>query len=331
MIDLRQQAFNNISRVLAITRFDIEQRQHINDYGLNIHAENYFRDVFRFVYGYNFENANFESQNIACIDLIDRNEKIAYQITTTRTKEKIEKTFKALTKPEYKEYTLKIFFLLDKSKPDKKTIDELNSLYSIDLENLLLDYTDLIRDINNLETTKLIELNTKYFQGIENKYTEEMILNLVFKHLVQNHTKMNFNYDDDFVSIDTKVKLELNNINDRFSSKINNGLDYREILNSIEDEENVLSKLQSFVIEVLYRKVLIDLLFSKISKNELENLTITELHHLSKEYALDFNKIIHNLHMELKKHIIIDDFNATEISWIIIAFFFEICDVGIKE
>ena len=132
MIDLRQQAFNSISRVLAITRFDIEQRQHINDYGLNIHAENYFRDIFRFIYEYNFENANFESQNVACIDLIDVKQKIAYQITTTRTKDKIEKTFKALIKPEYKDYTLKIFFLLDKSKPDKKTIDEINSLYSKD-------------------------------------------------------------------------------------------------------------------------------------------------------------------------------------------------------
>ena len=36
MIDLRQKAFNSISRVLAITRYDIEQRQKINDLGLNI-------------------------------------------------------------------------------------------------------------------------------------------------------------------------------------------------------------------------------------------------------------------------------------------------------
>jgi hypothetical protein len=38
MIDLRQDSFNSISRVLAITRYDIEQRQLINEYGLNIHG-----------------------------------------------------------------------------------------------------------------------------------------------------------------------------------------------------------------------------------------------------------------------------------------------------
>jgi hypothetical protein len=96
MVDLRQKAFNSISRVLAITRYDIEQRQLINEYGLNIHAENYFRDVFNFVYEYNFKNDNFESQNSACVDLVDESQKLAYQITTTRTKEKLENTFKAL-------------------------------------------------------------------------------------------------------------------------------------------------------------------------------------------------------------------------------------------
>ena len=159
MIDLRQEAFNNISRVLAITRYDIEQRQLINEYGLNIHAENYFRDVFNFVYEYNFKNDNFESQNSACVDLIDESQKLAYQITTTRTKEKLENTFKALKKEKYKNYTIKIFYLLDKSKPNTETIEEFKKDYNVDLNDCLLDYKDLINKINDLETNKLIELD----------------------------------------------------------------------------------------------------------------------------------------------------------------------------
>jgi hypothetical protein len=112
MIDLRQEAFNSISRVLAITRYDIEQRQLINEYGLNIHGENYFRDVFNFVFGKNFENDNFNTSNNACIDLVDKTEKLAIQITTTRTKEKIENTFKALKVSKYKNYSIKIFTYL---------------------------------------------------------------------------------------------------------------------------------------------------------------------------------------------------------------------------
>ena len=59
MIDERKIAFDNISKVLAVSRYDIEQRQLINDYGLNIHGEYFFRDVFNFVYSLNLENANF--------------------------------------------------------------------------------------------------------------------------------------------------------------------------------------------------------------------------------------------------------------------------------
>ena len=329
MVDIRQEAFNRISRALAITRYDIEQRQLINDYGLNIHAENYFMEIFNFVYGYNFENANFESQNVSCIDLIDKVNSLAYQITTTRTKEKIENTLKALDKKAYSDYTIKIFYLLEKANPNKDP--DLEKKYNIVLEDCLLDYTDLIRDINNLSTDKLIELNKKFFANIEEKYTDEIILNLVFKHLLQNKSKVKPNYDDDLGSIDTDKKLELNNINDRIKNHINSGLDYIVIVNEIDNEGNLLSDLRDLVVEEIYKNILIDLLKSKISKSELENKDLLELHNLSRENGLSFNKIITNLHTQLENRIDINDFNSTSISWIIIAFFFEICDVGIKQ
>jgi hypothetical protein len=329
VVDLRQKAFNNISKILAITRYDIEQRQLINDYGLNIHAENYFRDIFNFIYGYSLENANFENQNIAHIDLIDKTNKLLYQITTTRTKEKIENTLKALNSNDYVGYSIKIFYLLDKANPNKDT--ELEVKYNIVLKDILLDYTDLIKDINNLETNKLIELNSKYFSDIEKKYTEEIVLNLVFKHLIQNHSKIKPNYDDDLGSIDTNKKIEINSLNKRITNKINDGLDYIAIVNDINSEDNLLSELRNLVIEDLYKNILINLLISKVSKSELENKTLVKLHSLSKSHNLDFNKIINNLHISLENKIDIKDFNSTSISWIIIAYFFEICDVGIKQ
>lgn len=328
MIDLRQKAFNNINKVLSISRYDIEQRQLVNDYGLNIHGENWFRDVFNFVYAYSFENGNFESQNVAYIDLIDKNRKLAYQITTTRTKEKIDNTLKALLKKKYQGYTIKIFYLLDKANPNKDV--ELEKKYNIVLKDCLLDYTDLIRDIENLETNKLIALNNKYFNGIEEKYTDEVTLNLVFRHLIQNQFKIKPNYDDDLGSIDTDEKLELNNINSRLTNKINDGLDYTTIINDIDSEDNLLSELKKLVIEDLYMNTLITLLLSKVSKDELKHKSLLELHNLAKVHNLDFNKIINNLHIKLEDNIDIKDFNSISISWIIIAYFFELCYVGRK-
>ena len=331
MIYLKQKAFSSISRVLAITRYDIEQRQLVNDLGLNIHGENYFRDVFNFIYGFDLKNENFNSQNSACIDLISTKRKFAYQITTTRTKEKIANTFNALRKPKYKGYTIKIFYLLDKSKPNKETINEFKNEYDIDLNECLFDYTDLIRDINNLETNKLIELDNKYFKNNTEKYTDEIVLNLIFKHLIQNYTKIQPNYDYDFGTIYTDEKIELNKINQRIANEINKGLDYISNVDDVNNENNLLSDLRNFVVNDLYKKILEKLLTSKISKNELKNKKLIELHNLAKTYNLNFNKIINNLHIDLENKIDIKDYNSMQISWIIISFFFEICDIGIKQ
>ncbi|MCD4795219.1 MAG: SMEK domain-containing protein [Bacteroidales bacterium] len=328
MIDLRQKAFNSISRVLAITRYDIEQRQLINEYGLNIHGENYFRDVFNSIYDFKLENDNFNSQNSACIDLIDTDRRLAYQITTTRTKKKIENTLKALKKTKYKNYTIKIFYLLDKAKPNKDTIEEFKGNYYIDLNDCLLDYTDLIKKVNDLKDDKLIELDKKYFKNNTEKYTDEIVLNLVFRHLIQNYSKIKSNYDDDFGTIDTNEKMKLNNINPKIANKINNSLDY---INIVDSENDLLSDLRILVVDDLYKNILITLLLSKVSKSELANKTLLELNDLCKTYNIDFNKIINNLHINLEEKINIKDFNSMSISWIIISFFFEICDIGIKK
>ncbi|BCG63636.1 MAG: hypothetical protein methR_P1364 [Methyloprofundus sp.] len=331
MIYERKLAFDNISRMLAITRYDIEHHQAINDLSLNIHGENYFRDVFNFVYGYSFENANFETKNAASVDLIDQSKKLAYQITTTRTKEKIEKTLIALTKPKYKDYEVKIFYLLDKSKPNSQTIKEVEDKFEVTLSECLFDYTDLIKSIENLETKKIIELNEKYFINIGSKYTDKIVLDLIFKHLLSKKKFIKKRYDDDFGTIGTDEKITLNNINNRISADINNGLDYSKIIEDIDGEDNLLTDLRSLIIDELYSEVLIENLKSKVSKIKLDNNTIINLHCLANEYQLNFNKIIGNLHEAIENNTEINDFNTMNIAWVIISYFFEICDIGVHQ
>jgi hypothetical protein len=331
MIDERKLAFDNISRMLAIIRYDIEHHQAIGDLSLNIHGENYFRDVFNFVYGYSFENANFKNQNAPCIDLIDKSRKLAYQITTTRTKKKIEKTLAILTKPEYQGYDVKIFYLLDKSKPDKNTIAEIKNNFNISLLDCLYDYTDLIKDINNLEANKIIELNKKYFSDVGKKYTDEIVLDLIFKHLIREKRFIKTWHDDNFGSMDTNEKLVLNRINARVIAKINDGLDYTKVIEDINSEDNLLTDLKILIVDNLYKETLTKDLKSKVSKKQLDNKTASDLHNLANEYNIDFNKIIYNLHESIENNIEINDFNTMSIAWVIIAYFFEICDIGVHQ
>lgn len=332
MIDKRKAAFDNISRILAITRYNIEQHQTINDLALNIHGENYFRDVFNFVYpSYKLENANFESANAPCVDLVDDKKKLAYQITTTRTKAKIEKTFAALQTKKYQGYKIKMFFLIDKAKPSKETVEKINAKFKVNIVDCLLDYTDLIKDINNLETNRLIELHDKYFKGKEDKYTDQIILDLIFRHLKNQNSKIKKFYDDDFGNIDTNEKLTLNNINDRTVAEIKKGLDYRDILEKISKEDNLLTDLRCLVVDNFYKNILIDELKSKVSQSQLINADLIALHDLAQKHHICFNKAIHKLHAAIEDEIDIKDFNSMNIAWIIIAYFFELCDVGVRK
>lgn len=120
MISKRKSAFDTISRVFAIIKLDIEHHQAINDQSLNIQGEDYFKDIFNFVYDCKFINANFGKTNVAYIDLIDIAKKKIVQITTTRSKDKIAHSLKALQQKKYQGYELSIYYLLSKQQSYNK-------------------------------------------------------------------------------------------------------------------------------------------------------------------------------------------------------------------
>jgi len=335
MIEDRKIAFDNISRTLAITRYDIEQHQLVNDQSLNIHGENWFRDIFNLVYSTNFfVNANIETKtgNASAVDLIDKNKGIAYQITTTRTKEKVENTLNKVKTTEYKDYTLKIFFLLEKSKFNKDTKQYFKNEYNINIQDYLIDYTDLLKDIEALETDKLIELNQKLFIKSAEKYTDNITLSLIFKHLIKEKKNVIVDYmDDDFGTVDTKSKLDINNINEKISAKIKESLDYRVILDDFCNIDNLLIDLKSYIIDDIYKNILLEKLKKKVSVKELLSKKTSELQDIATIYEINFNNLISQLHKEIENSIEIIDFNSMNIAWIIIAYFFELCDVGVDE
>ena len=335
MIEERKIAFDNISRTLAITRYDIEQHQLVNDQSLNIHGENWFRDIFNFVYSNNFfVNANIETKtgNASAVDLIDKDKELAYQITTTRTKEKVDDTLKKIKTTEYKYYTLKIFFLLEKSKFKKDTKQYFKNEYNINIQDYLVDYTDLLKDIEALETDKIIELNIKLFIKSAEKYTDNIVLDLIFKHLLKEKKNVVIDYmDNDFGTVDTNSKLSLNEINEKISAEIKKSLDYRVLLDDFCNVDNLLTDLKSYIINDIYKNILLEKLKLKVSEKELLDKKTSELQDIATFHKIDFNILISRLHKEIENSIEIVDFNSMNIAWIIIAYFFELCDVGVDE
>jgi len=330
MVHDRQSAFNKISYVLAITRLDIQHHQDISDYSLNIHSENYWRDVFNFVYDAKYKNANFYTDNAPCIDLVDSTSKSAVQITTTRTKEKIDKTLKILTDEDFKGYSVKIYYLIDKAKPEKSTKTYIKGKYGVDLDDVVFDASDFVKDINDLSTPKLVELCNIFFSPYEKKYTDIKVLDLTIRDLVERHSEIKPSFDEDYQSLEVEDKIKLNKLNGKVSSKIIECLDYTCLIDEVADG-SVKDGLQSLVVNDFYKKILIRNLSRSYSRKHLQSRSVEELTMMSSEDGLSFNRILVDLFELLESKVLIRDFNSTSVSWIIISYFFEYCEAGVKN
>jgi len=324
----RKEAFDIISKTLAITRYDIEQHQAINDLSLNIHGENFFRDVFRIVYDHNFENENINNSNAEFIDLVNHNTKEVIQITTTRNKEKIEHSLNVLRDSTFANYDFKIFYLLEKAKPQTATVNALEKKFKIkNLIDSLKDHTDLIKDIHNLDEKDLINLCNTYFADVSKKYTKVGVLNLVCKRLIQKAKSKEPAYDEPLGGIDPINKIDINKLNSRVASNLLLGLDYtQEIYDN--DDSDIPTELRELVVDQLYREVLERQLIAYMSKADLEKTQVRELQDIAHQKGINFNLLIDKLKDKVKALIDIDDFNGINIPWTIVAFYFEICLVG---
>ncbi len=325
----REEIIKGTARGLALLRYEIEYRQTINNYSLNMHSENLYRDMLNVIYEYGLENANADNKNAEYIDLIDEKNKIFIQVTSTKTKAKIDNTLKILeTKSNFE---VKILYLLDKPNPRDSSFNEWNSKYGIDVEQCLIDTKDLLKDINNLEQTKLDKIYNFFDTRILKNHTTEVVLNLVINHILRQYRKRNVNFLDDFNNTkEVSKKLEINNLNERISVEIKRGLDYRDSLERLNDD-TAMSDLQDFVVREIYREILLRHIKElNTDIDDINTKSVDELHYDFYD-SLNFNKIFDELYREITSCFEIKDFNEANITWIIISYFFEICDIGAKN
>lgn len=328
----RKETIDQISRTLSILMCDVMLHQSMNDFSINIHAEDFFKDILNKVRKANFVNANSSGKNEAYIDLVDHDSKIVMQVTSTTTKHKIDNSFKILKNPNYKGYTLEILYLLEKPSDFKpKSIAEFKNNYGIvDIHSHLKDSSDLLNEIKAMDGIRLGELYHQYFSDIEERYTDEITLQIIFALLLKAQSSNREIYNDDLGSIDTDDKIELNNLNTRVASHINLGLDYTLAISNFDDQSQI-GELRNLVVDGYYADVLRKSLRKYAQANKLQSMKVAELHALATENKICFNKVLFSLKETIESAIIKVDFNSQSVSWIIIAYFFEICDVGVKE
>lgn len=336
-LDERTIIINAISRTLSIMMCDIKLHQSMNDLSMNIHAEDFFCNVFNLLYtDKNFENANSAGKNEAHIDLIDSKSKHVIQITTTTTKGKIDNSFKIFDSKDadYSGYILEIYYLLEKpAKNQKNTISEYQKKYGIkDINTHLKDYTNLLGDIKSLSDERLQGVYSNHFKDINEKYTDEIALQIVFDSLVKNEHPATIDYSSDFSNVGLEDKIKLNRLNSKVSFYLLSGSEA-----SIAIYENVetdtITTLRQLLVDEWYNSILKTALKSigKTSK-ELANKSTSELHLLAVNGGelIDFSAILGQLCKHIESKTKKSTYQENAMAWVVIAYFFEECDIGVK-
>lgn len=151
----RSKQIDYITDKLGELRSKVEIKAALNLTDINIYAEDFYCRLFNIVYGYELVNTNFQETNSASIDLGDSKNRIAIQITSTKTPKKTKDTVeKFIEKELYKEYDrLIIFNIVKKSRHKEKKYGDNN--HYIDTNKDIWDYKDLTKKINSLDDKKL--------------------------------------------------------------------------------------------------------------------------------------------------------------------------------
>lgn len=132
----------------------VRSRSQLGLTDLNIYLEDFFKDIINIIFNYKLVNLNKNRSNNPGLDLGDMSEGIAFQITSTKTSEKVNKT---LSKSGNKYSKIIILILQEKQKSyslDKNLMDKLNFN-----EDDIWDINNLLSEIIHLKLDKLQELN----------------------------------------------------------------------------------------------------------------------------------------------------------------------------
>jgi len=125
----------------------------------NLHCEFLIKNILNIIYDWELVNLNTIKSNYPSIDLGDFANRVAIQITSTKTSEKVNYTLK-----KFFEYNLnsdfdELFVFILKDKQGSYTITEKqNTLMPFDESKHILDFSDILNKLDTIDEENLIRL-----------------------------------------------------------------------------------------------------------------------------------------------------------------------------
>ncbi|TOA31789.1 hypothetical protein CGK28_23655, partial [Vibrio parahaemolyticus] len=251
MAQNRKRSVDNISHYLSVLKADLEQHQILNDLSLNISAENFFRDVLRFVRKWpDLENLNFFEPCAKSVDLISESQKSIIQVTSTTTSTKLLSSLEALKDSKYEGYTIEILYLIEIPSFSKTTKTLVQDEFRVNCDEAILGREQILKEIENLDENEIAELEYNYFSDKTMRYTDNMVLQIACKNLVQKMPYTNIYTKKRYKLDSTPCKISTNKLDECIVQYSEQAVDYTWIVLGLDEKD--LRKLHEFVVKEVY-------------------------------------------------------------------------------
>lgn len=162
-----------ITDALGTLSYQVDYRNTINLYDINIISEDFFKSLLNKIFGYNLVNLNIIEKNASAIDLGDRIKKIAIQVTSDNTSTKIKNTIEKFIEYKLYDYYDTLIILIITRKKSYTSIFETQGIFDFNSNKHIIDCKDIIKHLNEDSTVNLKAISDFLQEELINKVNIE--------------------------------------------------------------------------------------------------------------------------------------------------------------
>lgn len=153
------QLFEGIVMRLSVLRYVVKSMSSRGLTDVNRQCERFYCGVLNQIYGYQLQNANDAQMNAAAVDLVDKGNRLCFQLSSTSTRDKVEKTIEKFIKHDlYNQYDRLMFLMLVEKTNHSKPFDT-SGYFSFDEKVDIIDLDDLLGEVEKMPLAKMQTLN----------------------------------------------------------------------------------------------------------------------------------------------------------------------------
>jgi hypothetical protein len=155
----RQKKLEALRHGFAFLQAYVDPGGSLNLTDINVHAEEFVRNVLNGLYGWELENCNRTSSNAPCIDLMDSAREIAVQVTGERGSGKINDTLKCMSGHCMGQSVSQLYFMLLNKRQKSYTVNEECDGVAFSPDQDVLDFTALLHTLQTADDATLARVH----------------------------------------------------------------------------------------------------------------------------------------------------------------------------